>query len=31
MIEKTKLKLEEARFLYRRLIECREKPLSVEV
>jgi hypothetical protein len=30
MIEKTKMKLEEARFFYRRLIECREKPLSSE-
>jgi hypothetical protein len=30
MIEKTKMKLEEAQFFYRRLIECRKQPLSLE-
>jgi hypothetical protein len=30
MIEKTKMKLEEARFFHRRLIECRKQPLSLE-
>jgi hypothetical protein len=30
MIEKTKMKLEEARFFQRRLIECRKQPLSLE-
>jgi hypothetical protein len=30
MIEKTKMKLEEAQFFYRRLNECRKQPLASE-